>query len=114
MSSKVESFDKRLGRVVRKHRAMSRGYTFRVDRSGLINIKPRRAKGTSPITLIVAVLMIGVLFKGVALANFGPAKYEERLAPMHAGNVAEQAAAWMLEPGKATYWAASLVSGIIR
>ena len=71
MSAKVQNFDKRLTRIVRKHRSMSNGYGFRVDKSGLITIKPKRAKGTSPIFILFMVLCVGVLFKAVALANLG-------------------------------------------
>ncbi len=111
MSAKVQKFDKRLTRIVRKHRTMRNGYGFRVDKSGLIHIKPKRAKGTSPLTIVLAFVCIGVLFKAVALANFGPAKYSERLAPLQSGTVVEQAGAWLLEPGAVTQAIAKVVSG---
>jgi len=114
MSGNAQNFDERIGRVTRKHRAMSKGYTFRVDKNGLINIKPKRAKGSSPFTMLIALLAVGLLFKGVALANFGPEKYAERLAPMQSGNMVEQAGAWILEPGPMTEWVAHAVSDVVR
>ena len=114
MSAKVQNFDKRLTRIVHKHRSMSNGYGFRVDKSGLIMIKPKRAKGTSPIFILFMVLCVGVLFKAVALANFGPAKYADRLAPLHEGTVVEQAGAWLMEPGVVTYAVSGFVGGFIN
>jgi len=114
MSAKVQNFDKRLTRIVRKHRSMSNGYGFRVDKSGLITIKPKRAKSTSPIFILFMVLCVGVLFKAVALANFGPAKYADRLAPLHEGTVVEQAGAWLMEPGLVTYAVSGFVGGFIN
>ncbi len=114
MSGNAQNFDERIGRVTRKHRAMSKGYTFRVDKNGLINIKPKRERRSAPVTLIIALLAIGLLFKSVALANFGPEKYAERLAPMRTGNMVEQAGAWVLNPGPMTQRVAQAISGFIR
>lgn len=114
MSAKVQNFDKRVTRLTRKHRAMSNGYGFRLDKNGLITIKPKRAKGTSPVSVLLLVLCIGVVFKAVTLANFGPAKYAERLAPLHEGTVVERAGAWLMEPGVVTYALSGVISGVVR
>ncbi len=114
MSANVQNFDKRLSRITRKHRSMSNGYGFRVDKSGLITIKPKRAKGTSPIFILAIALCVGLLFKAVVLANVGPAKYAERLAPLHEGTVIEQAGAWLMEPGVVTYAVSDFVGGFIK
>jgi len=114
MSANVQKFDKRLTRIVRKHRSMSNGYGFRVDRTGLITIKPKRAKGAAPLTILFSVLCIGVLFKAVAVANFGPEKYASKLAPMHNGTVVEQAGAWLMEPGVVTMYVSQALSDVIR
>lgn len=114
MSAKVQKFDKRLTRIVRKHRSMSNGYGFRVDKSGLVHIKPKRAKGSSPAAMLVLFVCVGVLFKAAALANVGPEKYAERIAPLQQGTVVEQVGAWLLEPGMVTVAVSKFVDGIIR
>ncbi len=114
MSANVQNFDKRLSRIVRKHRSMSGGYDFRLERNGLITIKPKRAKGTAPLSVLLSVLLVGVLFKSVVLAHFGPEKYAAKLEPMHNGTVVEQAGAWLMEPGIVTEYVSQAVVGIIR
>lgn len=115
MSVNVETFDKRLNRVTRKHQAMSRGYTFRLDKkSGLVSIKPKRAKGASPISLFLAVLMIGLLFKAVVLANIGPAAYDDKVAALRSGTVVEQASVYLLDRGNMTNTLATFVGGFLR
>lgn len=114
MSANVQKFDKRLSRIVRKHRSMSEGYDFRLERNGLITIKPKRAKGTAPLTVLFSVLLIGLLFKAVVLAHLGPDKYAAKLEPMKNGTIVEQAAAWIMEPGIMTQYVSRAVVDIIR
>ncbi len=114
MSGTTEKFDKRIGRVRKTHEAMSRGYTFRVEKSGLIKIKPKHTKPGFPFGGVVAVLAVGLLFKAVVFASYGPEKYSSKVALLKSGTVVEQGSAWLLEPGKPTYMLASFVGGIIR
>ncbi|MBU2980983.1 hypothetical protein KO498_04065 [Lentibacter algarum] len=114
MSGKVEKFDKRLGRVSKKHRAMSRGYSFRVEKTGLISVRPRRSGVGFPLGAIALILGVGILFKGVVFANYGPEKYHSKVELLQSGTVVEKAGAWLLQPGKPTYVVASMVGGFIR
>ena len=114
MSGKVENFDRRLGRVTRKHRAMSRGYSFRVQNNGLISVIPKHSHAGFPFRSLVLVLAIGLLFKGVVLANYGPEKYNSKVAMLQSGTIVEQVGAWLLRPSKTTRFIASKVDGFLR
>ncbi|WP_298678732.1 hypothetical protein [uncultured Lentibacter sp.] len=113
MSANVQKFDRRLTRIVRKHRSLRNGYGFRVDRSGLITVKPKRAKSSGPLTAFLGVALIAVLFKAVVFANYGPQKYMSKLEPLRGGTLVEQAGAWLMEPGTLTFVLADIFSGIL-
>ena len=114
MSATTDKFDKRIRRVRKTHEAMSRGYSFRVEKSGLIKIKPKRSRLGFPFGVLIAVLAVGLLFKAVVLASYGPEKYASKVALLKSGTVIEQGGAWLLKPGKPTYALASFVGGMIK
>ncbi len=114
MSGTAGRFDKRINRVAARHSAMRNGYSYRVDKSGLISIKPKRQKVGFPIGMFFAILGIGLLFKAVVFANYGPEKYASKIELLKSGTVIEQGSAWLLEPGPPTYVLASIVGGFVR
>ena len=114
MSTSHLEFENRIRRLLRKHLAMTRGYTTRMRPDGLIVAQPRRAP--SPISLRAVVLFFGVfvLFKGFLIASLGPTTYDERLGKLEQGNIVEQAGAFAIKPDPLTTIVAAQLHPVLR
>lgn len=114
MSTSHLEFENRIRRLLRKHLAMTRGYTARMRPDGLIVAQPVRA--SSPISLRAVVLFCGVfiLFKGFLIASLGPTTYDERLAKLENGSIVEQAGAFAMKPDPLTALVAAQLRPILR
>lgn len=88
MAGQIE-FENRLHRLVNKHRAMTRGYTMRMQPDGLIVAQPRRTISPMSVRTVVIFLAVFILFKGFAMANLGSEEYNARVDQLHQGNLAE-------------------------
>ena len=113
MVSDQTEFQERLRRLVRKHRAMARGYTTRMRSDGLIVAKPRRA--VSPISgrSVLIFLLVFLAFKGFLIANLGAAAYSERVERLQSGNFAEQAGAFAMQADPVSKMFADLVAPLL-
>jgi hypothetical protein len=80
-------FEKRLRRLLAKHRAMARGYTMRMQPDGLIVAEPRRAVSPISIRSLVVFLAAFILFKGFVIASLGSDVYGERVQTLQQGNM---------------------------
>ena len=114
VSGQMEEFEDRLRRLLRKHRAMSRGYTTRMRADGLIVAKPRRAAPPISGRSILIFLVAFVLFKGFLIANLGNETYDARVARLELGNLTEQAGAFAMQSDPLAELIARKVAPLLR
>lgn len=106
-------FDKRVKKIVRRHGKMSNGVVRRVNSDGLIVAKPRVYRPRFPLKGLVAVLLLGFLFKGFMFSYLGGAAYAERVATLQNGTALEQVGAWVMQPDPVTVMAAQGIAIIL-
>lgn len=106
-------FDKRLKKIVRRHEKMSNGVVRTINSDGLIVAKPRLYRPRFPLKGLLAVLILGFLFKGFLFAYLGETAYGERVATLQSGSLLEQAGAWVMQPDPVTVMAAEGISMIL-
>lgn len=106
-------FDKRLKKIVRRHERMSNGVVRTINSDGLIVAKPRLYRPRFPLKGLLAVLILGFLFKGFLFAYLGETAYGERVATLQGGSLLEQAGAWVMQPDPVTMLAAEGISTIL-
>lgn len=106
-------FDKRLKRIVRRHDRMANGYVKTVTSDGLIVARPRIYKPKFPLKGLLAVLVIGFLFKGFVYATLGAEQYVERVAVLQQGSLMEQSGGWIMQPDPATVFIAESITAIL-
>lgn len=109
-----EHFVKRLKHLGRKHEKMTRGYVTRVDRNGLLTVKPKRGRGSFPIMGLFLLAGGFFAFKAFMLAAVGPVTYNERLAKLDNGTAIEQAGARVLGIDPVTRALADFAGPVIR
>ncbi|MFK7753486.1 MAG: hypothetical protein AB8B51_13145 [Sedimentitalea sp.] len=109
-----DDFQVRLNGLMRKHRAMSRGYSARLRHDGLIITKPKRK--ASPISgrSVFLFLLAFIMFKGFVIASTGPITYSERVAQLQAGTVVEQAGAFVMQIEPVSEFVAMKIGPILR
>jgi hypothetical protein len=107
-------FDKRLKRIVRRHDRMQHGVVKTVTADGLIVERPRVYRPKFPLKGLLAVVVLGFLFKGMVFASLGAEPYAERVVVLQQGTLMEQAAAWIMYPDPATTLIAEGISTVIR
>lgn len=105
-------FDKRLKRINRRHDRMAKGAVRVVQPDGLIVTRPRMYRPRFPLKSIVALLLMGFLFKGFMLANLGADAYDARLANLAQGTMMERAGAWAMQLDPVTVAIAGQISRI--
>lgn len=106
-------FDKRLKKIVRRHEKMSNGVVRTINSDGLIVAKPRLYRPRFPLKGLLAVLILGFLFKGFLFAYLGETAYGERVATLQSGSLLEQAGAWVMQSDPVTVMAAEGISMIL-
>ncbi len=108
-------FDKRLKRIVRRHdRIQSAGAVKTVTSDGLIVARPRVYRPRFPLKGLLAIVVMGFLFKGVVYASLGTEAYADRIAALQQGSVMEQAGAWIMQADPATKFIAEGVGSVLR
>lgn len=114
MSSSHLEFETRVRRLLRKHTAMSRGYTTRMREDGLIVAQPRRQVAPISGRSLFIFLMAFVLFKGFLIANLGPTGYDERVGRLEQGNLMEQAGAFAMQADPIASMVAIQIGSVLR
>ena len=114
MAQSQVQFDQRLRRLGRKHRAMSRGYTTRMQPDGLIVAKPHRAPSRISGRSVLLFLAAFILFKGFLYANLGPETYNERVNRLQSGTVVEKAGAFVMQADPVSQLVAQKMGPILR
>ncbi len=114
MSDSHFEFDRRLRRLNRKNRAMTRGYTTRMRPDGLIVLQPRSTAPRIQPRTIVFFLVACLAFKGFLIAAVGPVSYEQRVANLAQGTSVEKAGAWVMQIDPASQWISEKVAPYLR
>ena len=104
------SFDQRVGRIVRHHKALARGAVTQIGPDGLLTVRPRRTSLRFPWRGLVMSLLMVIVVKAGLFAYLGAEAYSEKLIEMQAGNGAEQFGAWIMTPDFATEALASYIA----
>ena len=102
-------FTRRVRKVEKQHRRLAQGYVTSVNHDGLVVARVRRGGLRFPFrgVLLLAVAFIG--FKSFFLAWSGQAAYDQKLALLQQGTIAERAGAWVMQPDFVTMWIADQV-----
>lgn len=112
-----DDFAARLGKLGKKHKKMTNGYTTKVGRDGLLIVTPKRRRiipGGAGIKLLVLVVLGLVAFKAFALATVGPITYNERLSELQNGTIIERAGAVAMSIDPVTAALADGVGPVLR
>lgn len=109
-----DHFVKRLNVLGRKHASMTKGYSTKVGKDGLITVQPKRARRGFPIKGLVLMVFGFFAFKAFMLAAVGPITYNERLATLEKGTVIEQAGARVLGIDPVTESLAAMAGPVMR
>lgn len=105
--SQFQSFDNRLRKIDRRHRQLARGYVTSVNHDGLIIAEPRRYSRRFPWRGLLMTLIVLMAFKIFLYIQIGPATYDERVARLAQGNVAERVGAYAMTADPVTVWVAA-------
>jgi len=97
MAHQELEFSRRVVRLTRKHRAMSRGCVTRMRPDGLLVTAPARWRPRISLRMVLLSVAAFFAFKVLLLAVAGVATYDERVTRLAAGTSAEQAGAWIMQ-----------------
>ena len=114
MTSGQVEFETRVKRLLRKHLAMSRGYSARMRPDGLIVAQPRRAGSPISGRSVLIFLVAFVLFKGFLIASLGAEGYGERVGKLEQGNLVEQAGAFAMQADPVATMVAMQLEPVLR
>ena len=109
-----DHFEKRVTHLGRKHAKMTRGYSTKVGKDGLISVTTKRSRRGFPIKGLILTIVGFFLFKAFMLAAVGPVTYNERLAKLEKGTMIEQAGAKVLGIDPVTNGVAKLAGPVLR
>ena len=117
MPATVETYDhftKRLNTLGRKHAKMTRGYSTKVGKDGLITVVTKRPRRGLPIKGLILAVIGFFAFKAFMLAAVGPVTYTERLTTLENGTAIEQGGAKILGIDPVTSMLATFAGPILR
>lgn len=107
-------FDRRLEKILREHRKLSRGYVTTVNHDGLVIARPKRAVGST--TLLRGLLLCLVTFmvlKAFLYVRLGPEAYAARTVQLEGGSIVDTIGAWAMTMDPATLWLATQIQAFI-
>ena len=114
MSSGQATFESRLRRLVRKHRAMTRGYKTRMQPDGLIVAYPKGRGSPISAKSVVIFLVAFMAFKGLMIASQGVESYDQRLERLHGGTLMEKAGGFVMQVDPISKLIADQISPHVR
>ena len=110
-----QDFHKRLSAHGRKHAAMANGYTTKMQRDGLIVVKPkRRARRGFPLKGLFALVAGFFVFKALMLASLGDITYNERVAKLQQGAQLEQMGSRLMQIDPVTQFIAGFLDPFVK
>ncbi|WP_305969887.1 MULTISPECIES: hypothetical protein [unclassified Mameliella] len=113
MDDAQRSFYKREQALRRKHVRMSHGYVTRMNRNGVIEQVPQSRMSGLGLHLILRLAVAVMLFKVVALAWLGDAKYAGHIERLSQGVIYEKVGAWILQVDPVTRMLADFLTPAI-
>ena len=108
-----DEFERRMRRINRRHSRLSLGYTTKVNDDGLVVARPRRRTSWTTIRGLALIVCVILIFKGFLHAQLGPLAYDERVASLARGNIAEQVGACAMKPEQVTLWISTQVNSLV-
>lgn len=114
MTDTQNGFADRLKAVQRKHVRLAQGYDCKVGRDGLIVFRPKRRKASFPIRGLVLAVLAFVCFKGLVMAQIGPALYQSRVDTLGEGAVFERIGAFVMQADPVTVYIAETLAQVFR
>lgn len=114
MNEGQQEFHKRLGRLVRKHEALSRGYVTGMRPDGLIVARPCAARPWISGRAVLLLLVAFFVLKSLLLAGMDMSAYNKCIANMRDGTVLEKAGALVMQPDPLSQMIASEMRRILR
>jgi hypothetical protein len=110
-----EDFNARIGAVDKdKSNVLRRGYTTKIDKNGIIVVKPRAKRLRLPIKGVVFLIAGFLCLKALMLSANGPDTYNDRLATLENGNVIETVGARVLGIDPVTQLIANKIGTFFR
>jgi hypothetical protein len=109
-----DHFINRLSFLGRKHAKMTQGYTTKVNKDGLIVVRPKAKRRGFPLKGLILTVLGFFAFKALMLVAAGPTTYTERLSKLENGTVIELAGAKVLGIDPVTQAMADAVSPLLR
>lgn len=107
-------FEARTRRLIGKHTNMANGYKTKVQRDGLIVVKPKRKNSPISMRSFAIFLIAFFAFKGFLIANLGEQTYGERVAQLGNGTSVEKAGAMVMQPDVISQYIAQAIGPILR
>ena len=98
MAREHDPFYARIRRIQRQHRRLAPGYALTIDKNNLIVPRPQTVTLAFPWKGLFLALVIAMVFKAHVMATLDPQTYDNRLNALARGHVAEQVAAWVMQP----------------
>ncbi|MEZ5716782.1 MAG: hypothetical protein R3D85_17520 [Paracoccaceae bacterium] len=114
MSGGHKSFDERVRLLERARSRAPRGHVQVAGPDGLVFAKKRRATPTVSARGVLYLIFGFILFKSIAMAQFGPAGYEQRLDELKQGTLIEQVGAVLMQPDRISAGLAIQIAPFLR
>ncbi|SPF77877.1 hypothetical protein [Pseudoprimorskyibacter insulae] len=112
MSEAMRSFDRRAKNVQSTHRKLAGGYTEKINKNGIVELKPRKTISLGPLRYIVLFALAFIGLKGLILSQIGFEAYDGHLAFFELGSTGERMGAWLMQIDPATAWIANLLQSL--
>lgn len=110
----MEDFYRRMDRINRHHRKLSRGHKIVVGKDGLIEAQPRTLSGSIPWRGILFALIVVMGAKGWMHSSIGAAAYDARVATMATGSAMSKTGAFILTADPVTLWVSGAINSLTK
>ncbi|SLN32814.1 hypothetical protein AQS8620_01104 [Aquimixticola soesokkakensis] len=100
-------FYSRIHKIEKRKKRLARGYALEVKKNGIVEARPVRQGIRFPYRMLFVILAMVMAFKAFVYADIGPAAYNEHVAALADGSMAEKAGAWAMTADTFTVWMAA-------
>lgn len=104
--AQYQDFDRRMRRIVKRHKKLANGYVPSVNHDGLVIARPRRRPPSISFKGFFFLFVSLIGFKVMLFVALGPATYAERVVKLQNGTMLEQVGAFVMTPEPVTLWIA--------
>ena len=109
-----KSFEDRVELLQRARRKVPRGHVQVAGPDGLVFAKKRRNTPAVSLRGLLYLVFGLILFKAIAIAQFGPSGYVQRLDGLKDGTLIEQAGAVLMQPDRMSVALAMHIGPFLR